>query len=130
MTLNRRGQRWCVFVWKNAAQVDERLRLIEPKLYRSGFLKKETQLSTRYLIMDTPIEDAKVHTFISWVTGQIADGATGINVAFSTTGGSVAAGILMANYISALPINITMHNVSTVGSIGIPIYAAARVRMH
>lgn len=85
-------------------------------------------MSVRYLIMNAEINQNNVQTFITWTTTMLSKGATGFYIAISTSGGNVNAGILMANYIQALPVPLTMHNVSTVGSIGIPVYSAAKTR--
>ncbi|TYB83972.1 ATP-dependent Clp protease proteolytic subunit [Oceaniovalibus sp. ACAM 378] len=85
-------------------------------------------MTTDYLIMNTNIDQEKVQTFITWTTTKIQEGSSGFYIAFSTSGGNVSAGILMANYIQALPVPVTMHNVSSVASIGIPIYSAATER--
>lgn len=86
-------------------------------------------MPTRYLIMDTAISDEKAHTFIQWTTAEIKSGIDHFYIALSTTGGNVNAGLLMANYIKSLPVKFTMHNVSLVASIGIPIYASATHRV-
>lgn len=86
-------------------------------------------MTVEYLIMDTSIEPQKVQDFIRWTTVRISAGATGFYIALSTPGGVVTSGILMANYIQSLPVPVTMHNVASVGSIGIPIYAAATERL-
>lgn len=81
-----------------------------------------------YLIFDTDINPKSVQTFIGWVTTKLQTGTKELYVALSTNGGNVNSGILMANFIRSIPCSVTMHNISSVGSIGIPVFCSAGTR--
>lgn len=48
---------------------------------------------------------------------------------FNTTGGYVSEGVYLHTYLKGLPINLTMHCVGDVASIGIPIFLSATHRL-
>ncbi|NDV53898.1 ATP-dependent Clp protease proteolytic subunit [Salipiger sp. PrR003] len=81
------------------------------------------------LIFDAAINQEKVGTFIGWTNARMIEGMSELTIAMSTTGGNVAQGLTMMNFMKSLGIPITIHNIGTIDSVGIAIYATASTRL-
>jgi ATP-dependent protease ClpP protease subunit len=60
--------------------------------------------------------------------GMVNEGARAITILFANYGGSTDDGIALYTYLTALPVELTMHAVGVVGSMAIPVFLAARHR--
>lgn len=85
-------------------------------------------MSVDYLLFDAEINKEKVDIFISWAISRMGSGTTEFYIAFSTSGGNVNAGLRMAEFIRAIDVDVTMHNISSVASMGIPVFCSAKKR--
>ncbi|MGB8274369.1 MAG: ATP-dependent Clp protease proteolytic subunit [Alphaproteobacteria bacterium] len=60
---------------------------------------------------------------------MVNEGATKITILFASDGGSTDDGIALHTYLTALPVDLTMHAVGIVASVAIPIFLAAPTRV-
>lgn len=85
--------------------------------------------SSTYLSYYDVINEAKARAFMAACAEAIAKTQPQrLYFLFSSTGGSVDAGIAMHNYLRALPVPITMHNTGSIDSIANVIFLAADER--
>ena len=82
----------------------------------------------QHLIFNAEIKKETHDVFISWVTTKLTQGMNELTVNMSSTGGNVAYGLAIMNFVRALPIQVNMHNTGSIGSIAIPIYCSAQKR--
>jgi len=85
-------------------------------------------MTKNILIFKAEISPKSVSTFIGWVAGQMNSGMNNLDLAISSTGGTVTEGVTMMNCLKALPFPVTAHNIGCVGSIAVPIFAACANR--
>jgi len=85
-------------------------------------------MTTVYISFDAEINLNTTEQLLGVTFNQIAHGATHIYYLFSTPGGFVAQGMTLYNTIRGLPVDVTMHNVGNVDSIGNAIFLAGRHR--
>lgn len=81
---------------------------------------------TIYINYFDGINEAKVKQLMSVVSQVLAqEKPDHLYFAFSSPGGGVTAGIVLHNFLKALPVKITMHNTGAIDSIGNVIFVAA-----
>jgi ATP-dependent protease ClpP protease subunit len=87
------------------------------------------QPKTIYINFFDGISDPKVKALMAMLSEIVARQKPEVlYFLFSTSGGSVAAGIVLHNFLRALPVEIIMHNTGSVDSIGTIIFLAAAKR--
>jgi ATP-dependent protease ClpP protease subunit len=75
------------------------------------------------------INESKVKTLMGMLSQMVASNKPEtLYFLFSSPGGSVDAGIVLYNFLRALPVEIIMHNTGTIASIGSVIYMAGSKR--
>jgi len=75
------------------------------------------------------VNESKVKTLMGMLSQMVATNKPEtLYFLFSSPGGSVDAGIVLYNFLRALPVEIIMHNTGTVASIGTVIYMAGAKR--
>lgn len=85
-------------------------------------------MTITYLNFHAPITDKSVQSVIAVVSQLSVAGTTDLELLFSTPGGSVSSGIALYNFLRAVPLNLTIHNMGNVDSIGNAIFLAGRLR--
>lgn len=85
-------------------------------------------VTTTYLNFHAPITDKSVQNLIAVVSQLCMQGTTDLELMFSTPGGSVSSGIALYNFLRAAPLNLTIHNMGNVDSIGNAIFLAGSKR--
>ena len=85
-------------------------------------------MTTVYISFDGEINQNTIEQLKGVVFNQISNGATHLYFLFSTPGGFVAEGMSLYNLLKGLPVEITMHNVGNVDSIGNAIFLAGKHR--
>jgi ATP-dependent Clp protease protease subunit len=86
-------------------------------------------MQTFYLSYYDSINEPKAKSFMQTCTDVIhRNKPKQLYFLFSSTGGSVDAGIVMFNYLRALPVEIIMHNIGSVDSMANVVFLAANVR--
>lgn len=75
------------------------------------------------------ITDASVKQLIAAVAKGLRGGAPAITLLMSTPGGNVDAGLTAYNYLSALSVPLTTHNIGQADSIGTVIFCAGKERL-
>ena len=83
----------------------------------------------RFLTFFGPISPPSSSNLRIGLTQMINEGAKKVTLLFASPGGSTDDGIALNTYIKALPIEIVMHAVGNVGSMGLPVFLAANVRL-
>lgn len=87
------------------------------------------QNATVYLNFCGPISQASVQTIMSACTEALRQfNPQTLYLSFSSSGGEIAAGIALYNYLRGLPIRIVTHNVGSVDSIAVVIFLAGEER--
>lgn len=85
--------------------------------------------STIYINFYDGINEAKVKTLMALLSDVVAKHKPDtLYFLFSSPGGSVTAGIVLYNFLRALPVEIVMHNTGSIDSIGTVIYLAGAKR--
>ncbi|HJX09836.1 MAG TPA: ATP-dependent Clp protease proteolytic subunit [Candidatus Binatia bacterium] len=85
--------------------------------------------STAYVSYCDVIVEPKVRALMTSCAQFIEQTrATELYMLFSSTGGSVDAGIMLYNFLRALPASVTMHNIANIDSIGNVVFLAAEKR--
>jgi len=82
----------------------------------------------RCLVFSGEINPATANSLMCALCGMVNEGATKVDVLFSSTGGSVDAGVMLYTYISALPAKVVMRASGIVASMAIPIFLASDER--
>lgn len=85
-------------------------------------------MPTTYINFHAPINGTTVQNLIAAMSHKMMNGTDDFYIMFSTPGGEVASGITLYNYLMALPVPVTMHNMGNVDSIGNSIFAAGQHR--
>jgi ATP-dependent Clp protease protease subunit len=83
----------------------------------------------RYLTFFGPIRVPQTTSLRAALCGMVNEGAKKITILFSSDGGSTEDGIALYTYLTALPVELTMHAVGIVGSIAIPVFLSAPIRL-
>jgi ATP-dependent Clp protease protease subunit len=84
-------------------------------------LQQVTQ-SELYAVFCGPIDGASAQRITQGIAAAMAQNVTHIHAIFQTSGGSVADGVFLYNYLRSLPIGLTLYNVGSVASIGVVAY--------
>jgi ATP-dependent Clp protease protease subunit len=74
------------------------------------------------------IDQITVHRILTGVGAAMASKVKHVHLLFQSTGGTVADGICLYNFLHRLPIEISLYNVGTVASIGALAYLGAKIR--
>src|SRR5258708_24946324 len=77
------------------------------------------------------ITDSKARALmalVSEILQKVTPTPATLYFAFSSTGGSVQAGVTLFNFLRALPVDVVMHNTGSVDSIATVIFLAGKVR--
>ena len=74
------------------------------------------------------IDQAAVQRMFQGFTGTMSTGTQEVHLLFHSGGGFVGDGIALYNFFRALPIDLTLYNAGTVGSIATIAYLGARKR--
>lgn len=69
------------------------------------------------------------NTLRACLCGYIQDGARKITILFASPGGSVDDGLALYTFLTALPVELTMHAVGIVGSMAVPVFLAGQKRI-
>jgi ATP-dependent protease ClpP protease subunit len=84
---------------------------------------------TVYISYFGTIDDRRVQSLMDVCSNIVArQGPNTIYFLFSSTGGGVNAGLTLYNFLRALPVEITMHNIGSIDSIAAIIFLAASKR--
>ena len=85
--------------------------------------------STTYITYFDAIDEAKAKAFMAACADALAQtNPSRLYFLFSSSGGSVDAGIALYNYLRALPVPIVMHNTGSIDSIANVVFLAADER--
>jgi len=85
-------------------------------------------MPTTYINFHAPINGVTAQNLMAAIGQKLSSGADSFQILFSTPGGQVASGITLYNFLRALPVPVTMHNMGNVDSIGNSIFAAGGER--
>ena len=85
-------------------------------------------MPTTYINFHAPINGKTAQNMMAAISQRLTSGTDHFYILFSTPGGEVASGITLYNFLRALPVNVTMHNMGNVDSIGNSIFAAGGER--
>lgn len=77
------------------------------------------------LIFNSEINKHAHDVLVGWTIQVLQEDCRELTILMNSSGGNVASGIAIMNFIRALPIEVRIHNTSTIGSIAIPIYCSA-----
>ncbi|TFV94011.1 hypothetical protein E4K72_18520 [Oxalobacteraceae bacterium OM1] len=75
-----------------------------------------------------PIHAESASTVRNLCLMALKDGAARLELHLSTEGGNTTAGFALYNFLKALPVPLTTHNIGSVESIGVPIFLAGGER--
>jgi ATP-dependent protease ClpP protease subunit len=81
-----------------------------------------------YINFHAGITPHTTQNLMTAISQKLVAGATEFYILLSTPGGDVASGVTVYNFLRALPVPVTMHNVGNVDSIGNAIFLAANTR--
>ena len=81
-----------------------------------------------HLTFSGPVEDVTATRLMQQLDMILNPTVTGIYISMSTPGGSVNAGVMLHNYLRALPVPVTIHNIGQVDSIGNVVFLAGDKR--
>jgi ATP-dependent protease ClpP protease subunit len=84
--------------------------------------------SERYLFFGALYQPLTI-SFRTSLCGMMNEGAKKITILFASEGGSIDDGIALHTYLTALPVELTMHAVGLVSSIAIPVFLAVPTRL-
>ncbi len=79
----------------------------------------------RYITFFGNISSPSTNNLRAALCTMVNEGAQKITILFASPGGLTDDGIALYTYLTALPVDLTMHAVGIVGSIAIPIFLAA-----
>jgi ClpP protease-like protein len=74
------------------------------------------------------IDQASFQRVIAGIAAAMANKVQEVHLLFQSTGGTVADGICLYNFLHRLPVEISLYNVGTVASIGALAYLGAKIR--
>jgi ATP-dependent Clp protease, protease subunit len=74
------------------------------------------------------IDQASVQRIIAGLGAAMANKVQRVHLLFQSTGGTVADGICLYNFLHRLPVEISLYNIGTVASIGALAYLGAKIR--
>jgi ATP-dependent protease ClpP protease subunit len=83
---------------------------------------------TTYVNFHAPINEKTVQTLMAIVSQTCQAGTTELHLLLSTPGGSVSSGITLYNFLRAVPVTLTIHNMGNVDSVGNAIFLAGQHR--
>ena len=86
-------------------------------------------MSVAYLNFHAPINPLTVQHFMSTCGTLVSEGHSGVYLCLSTHGGDVHSGITLYNFLRALPIHVTTHNLGSIDSIGNAMFLAGERRI-
>jgi ATP-dependent protease ClpP protease subunit len=81
-----------------------------------------------YINFHAPVNIQTVQNLIAAISQKLMAGTTEFYFLLSTPGGQVMSGLTLYNFLRSLPVQITMHNIGNVDSIGNAIFVAADTR--
>lgn len=82
-------------------------------------------MPTTYINFHAQVNPITVQNLMAAVSQKMMMGTDHFYFLFSTPGGAVMSGLTLHNYLRGLPVQITMHNIGNVDSIGNAIFVAA-----
>jgi ATP-dependent protease ClpP protease subunit len=82
----------------------------------------------RYLTFFGPLYQPLTTSLRTALCGMVNEGANKITILFASEGGSTDDGIALYSFMTALPVELTMHAVGFVSSIAIPVFLSSPVR--
>lgn len=82
----------------------------------------------RCLTFIGPIRQPATNSFRVALLTMVNEGAERVTVLFSSDGGSTDEGLVLYEFLRALPLELTFHAIGHVGSIAIPVFLAADER--
>ena len=85
-------------------------------------------MTRHYVSFSAPVTPQSAQALQATFAQLVNGGATEVYLMLSTPGGSVSAGITAHNFLRALPIKLTTHNIGAVDSIGNVIFLAGEER--
>jgi len=74
------------------------------------------------------IDQASVQRIVAGLGAVMANKVQRVHLLFQSTGGTVADGICLYNFLHRLPVEISLYNIGTVASIGALAYLGAKIR--
>jgi ATP-dependent protease ClpP protease subunit len=83
---------------------------------------------TQYIISHGDISESRAIKLIDLCFDAVAKSYNEIYLAISSLGGSTHSGIALFNYLKALPITLTTHNLGTVDSASVVVFLAGQNR--
>lgn len=83
----------------------------------------------RTLVFSGPIQQGPVSALRVALVTMVNEGATKITLLFASAGGSTDEGIALFSFLRALQVELTMHAIGHVGSIAVPVFLAAPIRL-
>lgn len=86
-------------------------------------------MTTTYINFHAAINQYTAQNLMAVVAQKLMAGTTDFYIFLSTPGGEVASGLTIYNFLRALPVPVTMHNIGNVDSIGNAIFLAADQRV-
>lgn len=85
-------------------------------------------MPTTYVNFHAAINPHTTQNLMTVIGQKLMAGTTEFYILLSTPGGQVASGLTVYNFLRAVPVPITMHNIGNVDSIGNAIFLAAATR--
>jgi ATP-dependent Clp protease, protease subunit len=82
-----------------------------------------------YINFHAQINALTTQNLMAAIAQKLMAGTNHFYIMLSTAGGQVASGLTLYNFLRALPVTVTMHNVGNVDSIGNAIFLAANDRV-
>jgi ATP-dependent protease ClpP protease subunit len=86
-------------------------------------------MATTYINFHAPVTVQTVQNLMAAISHKLMAGTTDFYFLISTPGGQVMSGLTLYNFLRALPVPVTMHNIGNVDSIGNAIFVAANTRV-
>ncbi len=81
-----------------------------------------------YAVFCGTVEQATTQRIFQAVAGAMANQVTRLHLLFQSTGGMVADGICLYNFLRTCPLPVTLYNCGTIASIGVIAYLGAQER--
>jgi ATP-dependent Clp protease, protease subunit len=81
-----------------------------------------------YAVFAGVIEQATIQRIFAGLGAAMANKVQRVHLLFQSTGGTVADGVCLYNFLHRLPIEICLYNVGTVASVGALVFLGAKVR--
>jgi ATP-dependent Clp protease protease subunit len=85
-------------------------------------------MKIKYLTFHGPIKESSARNLMALCSDAIQDSYNEIYIAFSSLGGAVHSGITLFNFLKALPVKLTFHNIAVIDSIANIIFLAGHSR--